>query len=615
MHQKSAIDRVQPNWSVLFTRRGGNRPLHATSPLTMVFRQGQHTSQIVGTARLDNRQELHARLQCSRTTSDLQLILAAYKRWGVASLSYLLGIFSFALWDAERQQLFCARDQMGIMSFFYYQDPNYFVCSAEIKHLLGQPNVPHRPNLHQITAKRFGGLPLDSRETFFEQIYELPGGFWLLATDNDIQIKRYWQPDPYRRLDIPTREVPSALRHLLYEAVRARLPNDQPVGAELSGGLDSSAVVAVAADVLRQQNRSLLTFSTISAPDAAEDYLDERRYAAQFESFDNVEQHYVAAPGHGPFDNLEQLIANADTPNVTTRHFLYTALTQAANERGVSALFTGIGGEYGVSNHCKQYFTEQFYRLRWLTLARELQTLANNTERSLSSVTKSRLIKPLAPPRLLKLLGYSPSNHFSLAQLQTNHIFQDNLIAEHERQFRKSRLEEQLLFAQQAEKRHRPSLAANIDIAARFGGGTIFRYFGYEKANHLHPLFDRRVIEFCLAADVEWKVRDGYKRYLVRAALDGLLPSAIQWRTTKDPFSPDYPRRYNRQLPWVRTFLASIRPNDPIRAVIDIDKLKRLTQHEMVNNWGLNSADFASLIWVPFGIYTITFLRQFSDYR
>jgi asparagine synthase (glutamine-hydrolysing) len=123
-------------------------------------------------------------------------------------------------------------------------------------------------------------------------------------------------------------------------------------------------------------------------------------------------------------------------------------------------------------------------------------------------------------------------------------------------------------------------------------------------------MFDHRIIEFCLAAPGSMKVGRGYSRYMIRKAMDGLLPPRIQWRTTKQPFSGDYPARYTGQLEKVREFLRSITPKDPVRTIVDVDLLKTLV--------GINGAapdSWEAVGPIPMSIYLICFLRQFSEFR
>jgi asparagine synthase (glutamine-hydrolysing) len=140
-------------------------------------------------------------------------------------------------------------------------------------------------------------------------------------------------------------------------------------------------------------------------------------------------------------------------------------------------------------------------------------------------------------------------------------------------------------------------------------------YKGCEKIERRFPFLDKRVLEFCLAVPSNLKVRNGYKRYLIRAGLDGVLPPAIQWRTSKLAFSPDYQIRYNAQREQVHSFLESISATDPVREVVDVERIKSLSATDMANARAATFDDVAAMHVVPLGIYTIAFLRQFSEFR
>jgi len=124
------------------------------------------------------------------------------------------------------------------------------------------------------------------------------------------------------------------------------------------------------------------------------------------------------------------------------------------------------------------------------------------------------------------------------------------------------------------------------------------------------PMLDRKLLEFCTSAPASMKVRAGYSRYLVRRALDGVLPPKIQWRTSKMPFSPDYYLRYNAQLSIARHFVAAIGRHDPVRTIVDVDRLGLLLEpvHPVQGSWD-------ALMTIPSTLYMICFLRQFAEFR
>ena len=137
----------------------------------------------------------------------------------------------------------------------------------------------------------------------------------------------------------------------------------------------------------------------------------------------------------------------------------------------------------------------------------------------------------------------------------------------------------------------------------------------FESGEYRYPFRDIRVIDFGINAPPEYKMKNGYKRYMVRSGLDGILPKEIQLRMDKKPFSPDYFRRYNAQIGRVKEFLNSIRDNDPVRNVVNVDQLKAWANILVSDNEKNNNNIIIALYHLPQGIYLINFLRRFNEFQ
>lgn len=166
-------------------------------------------------ARLDNRTDLAAALGCEPATTDAELLLAAYLRWGPQAPEYLLGDFAFAIWDAQRQRLFCARDHLGVKPFYYHHNPGRLFCFAsEIKALLALPQVP--AELNEVRVADYLLPMLEDQEiTFYRQIVRLPPAHRMTVTRRGACLERYWALDPER-------EIRHALRSRLRPSVPSR---------------------------------------------------------------------------------------------------------------------------------------------------------------------------------------------------------------------------------------------------------------------------------------------------------------------------------------------------------------------------------------------------------
>jgi asparagine synthase (glutamine-hydrolysing) len=192
-----------------------------------------------------------------RSTSDTEVILAAYRCWGRDCLARFNGMFAFALWDGARHELFCARDRFGVKPFYYEWDGRRFAFASEPEALVltqARRVVPRLEAIRDLVALDW----VDHEARTFFQAEQLPAGHWLSVGPQGLEIRRWWRLDPARRAPGDPVEWSREFERLFTDAVTVRLRSDVEVGSCLSGGLDSSAVVATAAPL---QPRPLHAFT------------------------------------------------------------------------------------------------------------------------------------------------------------------------------------------------------------------------------------------------------------------------------------------------------------------------------------------------------------------
>lgn len=571
---------------------------------------------IVADARLDNREELGAALRLSPmqlgALPDSQLILRAYQCWGEGCVEHLLGDFAFALWDGEAKQLVIGRDPMGIRPLHYAHDGQRFLFASEIRAILAVPGVRKELNRCKLACLALGDPSLvDPASSYFAGISYLPPATLMIVSGQGLRQRTYWQPDPSARLPLRSEaEALEAFRDLFQAAVGARLRSVFPVAALLSGGLDSSSVVAVAARSLQERGERLTTLSAILPADGESTVTDERAYIDIFRAQPNLDMRYITDPARGPFDNVERLVWGGEQPDFTSRHYLYSALADGGHAAGARVILEGVGGETGPTFHGDGYLAELLLKGHWLTLQSEIRRYRQVSNVSPWRTLLKQVLLPLLPLPALRLVRRA--YRYDQAQWQQSQPLQQGFVEE--------QLGDEwplLLRKQQMESRtfpdHRRNQARHIRAFQSWAGDAGF--VGYERVRLAYPFMDRRILDFCLAAPGELKVHNGYRRYLIRAGLDGILPPAIQWRTSKEPFSPDYHRRYNAQRAAVQQQLDAIAPTDPIRAIVDVERLQKLARHAMAGNRGHTPGDFAAMHGVPSGIYLVHFLRQFDEFQ
>lgn len=541
---------------------------------------------LVCDGKIFNRAELLDRLQSRLSPSCpvASLIRASYDRWGADCLRYLSGEFSFAIWDESERMLFCATDHVGARPLYYWFRNGRFVFANDPEAVLSHPAVPRLPNLRKIAMRGvLGGSGHFSQETFHEGILALPAGAWIKVDRGGPKPGRFWELDILPGL-VPKGEDEACetLQGILVDSVEDRIAGVGSVGALLSGGLDSSSLVALAARSRAKSGGAITALAGVVPGNRGQGAADEKHFIDQFLEWPGVRMSYVSPPpDEGPFSGLDQPEKFSRTFVVTSRHFLYDALQRAALSQNLELLLDGGGGEFGVTSHNRVYFLELAFGLKLPALWRELRGLERHTGvspiRELAAHVLNYLFprRHLNPPLLLRaefvqkygveVAPYRPGPDHRKVQLYRTRDY----------------------------------------LARRTSAVGAQRW-----VPHSYPLLDKRLLEFCLAAPGSLKVQGGYLRVLIRRAMNGLLPPAIQWRTTKAPFSPDYFTRYNYQIEIARSWLARIHPADPVCEVVDLAALR-----DRLVPFRAGDSESSAYIAVPVTMYLINFLRQFSRFR
>ncbi len=277
-----------------------------------------------------------------RSNSDTETLLKLYRRDGQQMLHSLRGMFAFALWDAPNQRLTVARDRLGEKPLYYYHDERIFVFASEIKSLLAHPAVPRESAFDaHLLALYLGYGYIPAPLTAFKGIKALLPGHVITIEGRTVKPQQYWTP-PHPERSAPLTEALEArkcdeLSEALGEAVRQSLISDVPLGAFLSGGLDSSLIVAL---MRRHQNGTIRTFSIGFAGD---DSFDETQYARQVASLLGTE-HTAFTVNPQAFDLAPTLVWHHDQPFADSSA-IPTYLVSQLTRQQVTVALTGDGGD------------------------------------------------------------------------------------------------------------------------------------------------------------------------------------------------------------------------------------------------------------------------------
>jgi asparagine synthase (glutamine-hydrolysing) len=297
------------------------------------------------------RRELEGAGERFQGTSDTEVILAAYRRWGEGALHRLNGMFAFAIWDPERRQLFCARDRFGVKPFFYQYDGRDFAFASEPKALALTQARRIVPRLEAIRDL----LALDwvdhGTRTFFDGIWQLPAGHWLTVGENGFSVHRWWALDPDRRAAGTPADWTAEFQNLFTDSVRLRMRADVPVGSCLSGGLDSTAVVTTAA---RLAGEPLHAFSCSYDEGPA---WDERPFVRAAVEASGATSHIVVPDGSDFWSVFDRLAAQQDEPTAGPGVYSQWKVMELAHRAGLKVLLDGQGGDEALAGYARYQTT------------------------------------------------------------------------------------------------------------------------------------------------------------------------------------------------------------------------------------------------------------------
>jgi len=490
---------------------------------------------VVADARLDNRPELCRRLDVSdrEAVTDVELIARAYESWGTDCADKLLGAFAFAVFDRANGRLFCARDHMGVKPLYWWYEDGLAVFGSEIKGLHAHRAVPNELFEPRI-GTHLAGTFHDIEWTFYDGIFRLPAGNRLVVDGDGARWDSYWELDPTREIRLESdRAYAERFRELFLDAAECRMPGAEPVGAALSGGLDSSAV-ACAADRLNETADPVHTFSLVFDDVPA---CDEREYIEKILEHGRFESHYLHGDRDGPLTHIDEMTTAIDGPVLAPNMFLHRNIYRAVASEDLQILLDGFDGDTTVS-HGYTYLTELARSGAFLKLyrqAREAAEIKHFRERSVRQILWKYVAARLAPSpvRSLWRTAKGRTDPVERASPVIDSEFAaktglDDLLAGGTRPYDPPRTAREAHYNQL----RRPLLQVFLEY-----GNKVAAVHGVEPR---YPFFDKRLVEFCLALPPTQKFGGNRTRVVMRRALDDIYPDAIAARTDKTSLQPNF---------------------------------------------------------------------------
>ncbi|HUF39788.1 MAG TPA: asparagine synthase (glutamine-hydrolyzing) [Anaerolineales bacterium] len=463
-----------------------------------------------------------------RTHSDTEAIVHLYEEYGPACVNHLRGQFAFAIWDSVKGRLFLARDRLGQKPLYYAVHDGAFYFGSELKTILQVPGIPREPNLealhHYLTL-----MYVPDPDTAFVGIHKLPPGNRLsIRPGGEPEIERYWDLDYEPKWDLPEADLRAELREEITKAVRIRLMSDVPLGAHLSGGIDSTIVVGLMAGMMDQPVK---TFS-IGFAEARYSETAEARQVAEMYATEHRE--FILEPD--VMGVLTDMARHFDEPFADPAALPTWHLAQMTREH-VTVALNGDGGDEAFAGY-QRYFADPYVDLYRLVpgslrrgvldpLIRRLPVQADRPmERSYTAALRG-LARGATVPHAASKVRWS--TYFQEDEKWA--LYNDEMKAalngagtsadQNAEAFRNARA------------RHRIDRTLYTDIHHYLPGALLPKVDRMTMAHSLEarsPFLDHKVMELAARLPVHWKVRGRTTKWILRDLFRDLMPPGFEKR-------------------------------------------------------------------------------------
>lgn len=508
----------------------------AGSPQPMIAVDGGAV--LVFNGEIYNFRELRAELAAGgarfRTQGDSEVILAAWGKWGPTCVERLEGMFAVAIYDVARRDLFLARDRLGVKPLFYAElSDGSLAFGSELKALLAHPLLRREVDPLAIEDYLAWGYVPDTR-SLLKGISKLPAGHWLhLRYGRPLPTpQRWWDVSFAERRSGKPADLEAELLHCLRQAVISRMTADVPLGAFLSGGVDSSSVVALMAEASSAPVQTCSIGFDVAA-------LDETAHAARVAQRFGTE-HRSRRVGAGDFAEIDRLAAMFDEPFADASALPTWRVCQLAREK-VTVALSGDGADEALAGYRRQVFQRNEDRVRALVPAGLRGRLFGNLGRAWPQL--DWMPRPLRAKATLLSLGGSSEEGYARALGVTAPEWRDGLYTEDFQRLRGDYRAEQPLIERMRQAPARTGLdrAQYADLTFWLPGDILTKVDRTSMAAGLEarePLLDHRLVEFAASLPENLRIRGRQGKWLMKQAMRRYLPADILFRPKQGFVTP-----------------------------------------------------------------------------
>lgn len=507
------------------------QPMHFQQPTSSLTRYS-----IVHNGEIYNYIELRKQLRNEgyrfQTESDTEVILAAYDFWQDECVEQFDGMFAFAIWDHEQQQLFAARDRFGEKPFYFYFDKQKLVFASEMKALwaAGIPRQVNQQMLFNFITIGYTDNPNKPHETFFQDIFQLPPAHRLFYdwADEAPHTESYWEIDlDHQNIHISSDEAQEQFRYLLSASVRRRLRSDVPMGCSLSGGIDSSSIALLAT----QLGASPQQFQAYTARFTGYEK-DESSAAAAWANQLGLPHHVIDVGGGELADLWWTFFQAQEEPMSSASAFAQFCVYREAARNSTIVLLDGQGADETLAGYTR------YYKWYWQELFQK---------------RKLRRSGEMAKARALGI-----QEEFGLQNIMAA-LFPELASVILERQYLVNALRHRDLHPDFVKLQGRAAYYSGPEIRSLNGQlhfNTCVHGLGellhYADRNSMYwgrevrlPFLNHQLVEFLFSLPAHFKIREGWTKWLLRSSMADKLPETTVWQKEKIGFEPP-------QMEWMK---------------------------------------------------------------
>jgi asparagine synthase (glutamine-hydrolysing) len=503
--------------SILDVTKAGHQPMSSEDGSVTVVYNGEIYNYI------EIREELKTKGYKFSSTSDTEVLINAWREWGESCVTRFNGMWAFALWDSSKKLLFCSRDRLGVKPFYYYLEKNRLIFASELKQFTCFDDVPKIMDEETLSTALIYGVTDYNENTFIRDIKFLKGGCNLLVSldgvhdiKESMEIHEYWRLDT--EFDDSARDFTGEVGDEFVRACRWRMRSDVPVGALLSGGLDSSAMVTEICAQLRDEGLDPSNFDTFTScyDDSPEN--DEREFAHIVNVHSGAHENFIFPDVPDIEADLEKIIWHGD--GMVHYSLLGSSkVIEAVHRKGIKVCLNGQGGDesmLGYERYYAFYFLSLLKKMRWVKAFSEYRLAAKNSRLSLK-----------------RLLQYFVYFNFPSVRNQRNmrlakQYYNSDVIEKLNYPILKPLLYPKTM----NELYHNEIRAGQLTHILRWDD----RLYMMHSIESRVPFIDYRFVEAAAKIPPEYKIQKGFTKYLIRDLMKGKMPDAVTWRINKMGF-------------------------------------------------------------------------------